>query len=321
MEKITSVNLDANETAFFARELEHIKARSYDKLYPEYKATRLIPVETDAGSGADSITYRQFDNVGVMKIIANYADDLPRSDVFGKEFTTPIRSLGGSYGYNIQEIRAASMAGRPLQQRKANSARQSYEQKTNRIAWFARDTDPEYAGLNGLIYAKNVTVSTVATGSSSGHKLWKDKTPDEILKDMNDIVDNMIDLTLGVEVPDVLLLPIKNYTLISSTPRSSTSDTTILEYFLRNKPMIASVEWVNELKDVSPLPSNVNGNDTGSLMICYRRSTDKLGLQLPQMYEQFPAQERNLEFVIPTHARNGGVIVYYPLSISIVEGI
>ena len=48
-ERIISQNLDANETAFFERELEHIKARSYDVIYPEFMALDLIPIETDAG--------------------------------------------------------------------------------------------------------------------------------------------------------------------------------------------------------------------------------------------------------------------------------
>lgn len=321
-EKIQSVNLDANESAFFARELEHIKARTYDKLYPEYKAQRLIPVETDAGSGAESITYRQFDSVGVMKIIANYADDLPRADVMGAEFTTPIRGLGGSYGYSVQEVRNAQQAGRPLTQRKANAVRQAYEQIVNRIAWFARAADGIYGGLTGLLYAPNITTATAHTGAGSGKIRWDDgKTPDEILKDLNDVVTNMVDLTKGVEVPDTILLPIVQYSHIATTARSATSDTTILQFFLNNNPVIRTVEWVNELKDVSPLPSAPGGAGTGDLLVCYRRSTDKLGLQIPQMFEQFPAQERNLEFVIPSHARNGGVIVYYPLSVSVLEGI
>lgn len=51
------INLDANESIFFERELEHVKARSYDIKYPEFKATMLIPVSTEAGPGAETITY------------------------------------------------------------------------------------------------------------------------------------------------------------------------------------------------------------------------------------------------------------------------
>ena len=128
-------NLDANESIFFARELEYIKKRTYDIRYPEYKATAMIPVSGEAGPGATSITYQSFDRVGIMKIIANYADDLPRSDVFGVEYSVPVKSLGGSYGYSIQEIRSAAMAGKPLTARKANATRQSYEQKVNQIGF------------------------------------------------------------------------------------------------------------------------------------------------------------------------------------------
>lgn len=319
-EKIQSVNLDANESAFFARELEHIKAKTYDKLYPEYKAQRLIPVETDAGSGAESITYRQYDAVGIMKIISNYADDLPRADVYGQEFTTPVRSLGGSYGYNIQEIRNAQHAGKPLKQRKANAVRTAYEQVVNKIGWYAKSDDPEYGGLTGLLYAPNITTATAPNGAG-GNPEWSTKTADEILDDLNNTVANMVELTKGVEVPDTVILPIKQYSLIATKPRSSNSDTTILQFFLSNNPTINTVEWVNELKNVSPLPSAPGGSDTADVMVVYRKSTDKLGLQIPQAFEQFPAQERNLEFVVPAHARVGGVVVYYPLSVSILEKI
>jgi len=35
----------------------------------------------------------------------------------------------------------------------------------------------------------------------------------------------------------------------------------------------------------------------------------------------FPAQERNLAYVVPAHARVAGVVAYYPLSIYILQGI
>ena len=124
-ETIRSVNLDADQTMFFQRELEHIKSRTYDIRYAELKARSLIPVSGEAGPGAESITYYQYDMVGVAKIIANYATDLPRADVRGKKFTSPVESLGASYGYSVQDIRAAAKAGKPLEQRKANAARRS----------------------------------------------------------------------------------------------------------------------------------------------------------------------------------------------------
>jgi hypothetical protein len=323
-------NLDANESAFFARQLEHIKPKTYDILYPEYKAVRLIPVESSAGPGAETVTYRSYNTVGLMKIIANYGDDLPRADTYGAEFFTPVRSLGCSYGYNIQEIRGAQLAGLPLQQRKANAAMRAYQQAVNRIAWFARPSDKQYAGLTGLLYNLNISKSTAHTGATSSNVRWKNagvvKTPDEILIDLNTIVLNIIDASKGIHIPDTLLLPPVEWGYIASTPRSTISDTTILEFFLKSNPGIRTVEWVNELKSVSPLPSTVTteattGSGTGNLMVAYKRDPDMLTLEIPQQFEQFAVQERNLEYVIPCHARIAGVIVPYPLSLWIMEGI
>lgn len=318
-EKIVSVNLDANEQVFFGRQLESVKARTYDVKYPVYKAKQLIPVSTEAGTGAENITYEQFDSVGTMKLIQAYADDLPRSDIKGAEFSTPVRSIGGAYGYSIQEIRSAQLAGKPLQARKAESVKKSYEQKVNEIAWFARPTAAKYGGLTGLLYNANITKAEASTGATSGSIVWSGKTPAEILKDLNDIVSNMIELTKGVEVPDTILLPIEQHQIISTTNMGNGTDTTIKKYFLENNPMITSIEWVNELNAVSPIPRT--GTGTADLMVAYRKSPEVLTLELPQTFEQFAAQERNLEFVIPAHGRIGGVIVYYPLAISIVDGI
>jgi hypothetical protein len=308
-EVIQSVNLDANETSFFARELEHIKTRTYDVVYPELKALSLIPVSTEAGPGAESITYRQYDQLGVAKIISNYADDLPRADVKGKEFTAPVRSIGESYGYNIQEIRAASMTGKPLEQRRANAARRANDQLVNKIAFFGDTT----SGLGGLLSNTNIPIVNVPNDGTGSSTLFKNKTPDQILRDMNNLVNGVFSLTNGVETPDTLVLPIEQFTYISSTPRSANSDTTILDYFLKNNPLIKRVEWANELKG-----AGVGGVD---VMVAYKRDPDKLTLEIPQPFEQFPVQEKGLEFVVPCHSRVGGVIVYYPLSIAFGEGI
>lgn len=310
-EQFKSINMDANETMFFSRQLESIKARSFDVEYPEFPATRVLPVSTDAGAGAQSITYRQFDSVGLMKLIASYADDLPRSDVFGKEFTTPVRSLGGSYGYSVQEIRSAMMAGVPLQQRKANAARQAYEQAVNNIAFFG-DGSATYGGLYGLFYNPNVTKAAATNGS------WATATPDEIIEDVNKAITNVTTLTKGVETIDTVLLPLTQYGRIASTPRSGTSDTTILEFLRRVWPGV-TFTGINECAALATKPSG--GAGPVDVMVLLRNSLDKMSLEIPQPFEQFPPQERNLEVVVPTHGRIGGLIVYYPLSVAIIEGI
>lgn len=307
------VNLDANETLFFERELEHRKSQTYDIIRAPLKAMELIPVDSTAGPGAESIVYEQYDITGLAKIIANYADDLPRADAKGKEVVAKIRSVGNSYGYNIQEIRAAMFAGKPLEQRKANAAARAQREIWNRIA-FNGDTEH---GLQGWLTNPNIPVASVAADGNEnggvGSTLFEHKTPQQIIRDLNEVVNGIFERTNGAERPTTLALPIKQWTQISTTRMDSGTDTTILQFFLNNSPFITSVEWANELK----------GAGTGGvdIMIAYDRSPDKITLEMPQGFEQFPVQERGLEFVVPCHSRIAGVLIYYPFSQSIGEGI
>lgn len=311
------LNLDNNESEFFERELEFIKTKTYDVLYPELKATLMIPVSTEAGPGARNITYRQFDSVGIMKIISNYGDDLPRSDVKGKEFTSKVHTLGGSYGFNFQEVREAAQANRPLEQRRANAVMKANEQKVNRIAWFG----DEDADLLGMLNQPNVPAEVVQTGATSGNVTWgggTPKNPDEIIKDLCDAIDDVRELTQGIENPNTILIPIAQNSLISCTPRSTNSDTTIKQFFMSNRPGV-TIEEVVELKQVDPLPSGDSGPK--DVMISYDKNPDKLTLEIPSPFETLPVEIRGLEFVVPAVSRIGGVVVYYPLSINIIEGI
>lgn len=307
----------ADVTAFFSRQLEHMKTRMYDILYPEYKATSFFPVSTEAGPGAETIVYEQMDTVGIMKIIASYSDDLPRADVVGKEFSSIIRSLGGSYGWNLQEVRTASQAGKSLNDKKARAGRKAYDFAVDQIGWFG---DAPH-GLLGFLDQPNVPAGPVQVGAVSGNTVWIGATPktnDEKLEDMADAVSDVMTLTKGVHNPDTLILPLSRYNHVKARPRSTTTETTVLQYFLNNH-LGVTVDWANELDAVANPPSGAGG--PLNVMAAYTRSIDMLSFELPQLYEQLPVQERGLEFLVPTHARIGGVIVYYPLSISFIEGI
>ena len=308
-EVIKSVNLDAGETVFFARELEFIKSKSYDVIYAELKARQLIPVSFEAGPGAESITYSQYDQLGVAKLIANYANDLPRADIKGKQFTAPVRSLGASYGYNLQEIRAAKLVGKPLEQRRANAAKRAILQLENSILFFG-DSDH---GLMGFFNNPNVPTVSVPADGTGAVTQWSMKTPDQILRDLNLIANTPFNTTKGIEQASTLLLPLAQFNYIASTPRSAISDVTILEFFLKNNPFVEEVEWVNELVGLG-----ASGTDRA---VAYDRDQDKLTAEIPQDFEQLPVQEEGLEFKIPCHSRVGGVLTYYPLSIVYCDGI
>ena len=305
--------LDADGAFFFQRQLEHIKARSYDVQYAELQARMLFPVSNEGGPGVTSITYRTYDQVGAAKIIQAYADDLPRADVAGKETTIPVRSVGISYGYNLDEIQASQLTGAALDQRRANAAMRSVEQKVNDVAFFGDAA----SGLPGLFDHPNIPTGAVVNGAG-GTGDWASKTPDEILFDVNDLFADIFETTKMVERGNTLMLPPAQWSYISSTPRSANSDTTILMYLVQNSPYLSNA---TDIIPVNECSADLNPNLSTDAMVAYDRNPDKLQLEIPVELEMMPVQQKNLEFIVPGRNRLAGLNIYYPLSLAIATGI
>lgn len=300
-----------DESVFFAEELNHVKAKTYDQKVPPNNAMQVFPVNMDTDPGADTVSYDGYSDVGMAKIIANYADDLPRADVKGERQTVKVYAIGTSYGYSTKDIRRAKMAGKPLTSQRAAAARRANDAKINAVAFKG---DPEY-GIKGICDVPNITAyvpASVAKGEGTSTK-WADKTADQILADLNGVVNAIVDSTNGVELPDTILLPIAQYNYISTLKVPDSEGKTVLSFFLANSPYIKNIKPIHELKGLG-----TGGVDVG---ICYRYDPEALELNLPLGYTQYAPQQKNLEFVVPCESSCAGVIVFYPLSVAKFEGI
>jgi hypothetical protein len=293
------VRLDANETAHFARQLEFVKAQTYDIEFGKLKSLGFIPLDTSAPAGAESITYSQWEEVEAAKIVANMADDLPQVDVFARQFTSAVISLGSSYQWSIQDIRRAEMAGSQFDLRKARAARMSIDRRIDDIGAFGAVE----VGTTGLTNNANVPVFALPNAGA-----WDTIGADLVLENLHAMAQAIVDQTIEVEEPNTLILPTSEYGTIASRALSpiNGSPDTILQVFLRNSPYITAVEqW-----------SKLNAAGAGALprAVCYDRSDRVLAYNIPLLFEQLPPQARNLSFVVPVHARVGVVEWHYPLA-------
>ena len=169
---------------FFARELDYIKSKSYDKIYPEFTALNNFPITHEVPEGAETTTYYSYEKTGMASIISNYATDLPRADVKGKPSTTNIKSLGASYGYSAQDMRASRLAGKSLDTRRAEAARYAIDRTTNVIAFVG---DKEHNLMGMLSEDNNIPLFTLSTVEVEGEKYtdFKHKSAAQILDDIN----------------------------------------------------------------------------------------------------------------------------------------
>jgi hypothetical protein len=246
------------------------------------------------------------DSTGEFKLIADAADDLPRADISQIEKSINIRSFGGSFGYTVQELRAAQMANIALEQRRAAAVRRAYEEKVEEVAMFGESS----VSLAGFF--NNATVDVVSADKWFTGTTATGTTAQDMLELLNYGVSAIISASQMKEQPDTILLAYEDYNKISTTRNSDSSDVTVLEYFLRTNPYIRNVEPINQL-------DSSNGSLSTNRMVIYKRDPEKVQLHIPQPLELFPPQQRGLEFIVPAHARVAGVALYYPKSVIYVQ--
>lgn len=301
---------DADELAFFARELEVIKAKTFDIKFPTLRSRDFVPVSGEAGPGAQTVTYQQFTRVGRAKIVGSRPKDIPRVDVSGKEFPRPVRTWADAYGWTIMDVQAMALARRPLNAMKAAAARRAIEEGLDETAAIGA---AEHGIPTGFINDAAVPTQTVPTGV--GGVPWVDKTPDEIIKDVRDAIKRIVVATKGVERADTILLPDDAHAHIGTTPRSTLSDTTILEFLLakfRSQGITAIEPWYRLVGA---------GAGATDRMILYTRSENHLQQEITQEFTQLPVQEDGLEFIVNALAQTAGTAFYYPLSADYSDGI
>lgn len=279
IERCDGLRKDAGDTIFVAKELEAVKAKTYDQKFANLNALKLFDMSSDVDPGADTISYQSLGSVGMAKTIANYATDFTRVDVLAEEHIAKVIAGGAAYGYTMQDLRRAAMARKPLTARKAIAVRRALDEYINRIAFHG---DAKY-GVVGILDNPNIGNYTVPGDGSDSSTKFKNKTAVQILRDMNGIINSVSKQTNDVENPNTLVLPPEQYNYIASTPYSDVVADSILSVFKRNNPDVTVLK-ANELTG-----AGVGGLD---MMIAYVKDADHQTLEIPLPFTQHTIQQK-----------------------------
>jgi hypothetical protein len=306
---LCDVHLDANETANLDRALRYVEAQVYNVEYPELRHRRYIPQDNSVPPGADSVWYRQFEEVGKAKLIGDYADDLPRVDLVQREFSIPVKAIGDSFQYSLRDLQRAAMPGGvPLDTLRAQTARNVIEWELDDIACVGRAA----VGIQGLINNDLVDVITPATVGGDVTWIGDGKSAVGILGDLNKLRTHVVSETNQIDTIDTILLPSNLYDHVSTMPFSDHSDRTVLEWFKGNNPGITIEGWGK--LDLA------NADGDGGRIVAYRRSPTVLQEKIAMEYTQLPPQARNLSFIVNAWAITAGTHIYRPKAVIYMDG-
>lgn len=287
---------DASETLAFARELEHIKSRTYEIQYAESKGTQFVPMSTEAGPYAETITYRVWDGVTMAKLVTNYFTDPPMVESFAKEKTARFFDMANMYGWSWRDIEMANANGKPLPERDARRARQGHD--------VALDEAVAYGvpgvGTYGLLNHPNATVVAPSLGGN-----WTTLTGEQILQELNDLVTQMEDNTLEIHRGDTLLMSTKARAILAHKfVNAASGQVTVLQAFQAQNPGIMVESWVR--------CKGAAASGTESRLVFYKKSNDVLEFEVGRYFTQLPAVNEGMSVKIPCVSRYAGLQLHIP---------
>lgn len=304
---------DATDTAFLARELESIDSRYFSELLPGLDGLKYIPLVTNVSPDSNAYTYSMWSIKGRAKAGSRNADDAPRATAVRQETSRVMKELEGSYAWTISEIRRANRLGIPLDQATVDAARRVMGQLIETLL----ATGDATLGIEGLLNLTGVDSETISSKTSGN--TWEANAatdPDKIIGDVNKVTAEVFkDLKGSQAMFDrwLVLVSPSAYAAAATNPRSSNSDTTILQYLMKNNPWLESIEpW-----------SQCTGAGSGGTdrLVAFPRTESWGGALVPQEFEALDPQPRNLEIVVPTRGVCGGVITRYAVAARYMDGI
>lgn len=305
------LQLDDSQSIFLANELEAKRNLPYEQKYAKLSALELMPLNTTISEGAKTYTYKFFNGVTMAKIITNYADDLPSVEEFAEEETAYIKGYGNQYEYSTEDLRNAAFAGIPLESRKVILAKRGHDEAINRCAW----NGDANGKIKGFLNATNMPSVTLKNDGSGSSTKFVDKTPAQILRDLNAVANNPQKISKDTARATELWMPLDQYAYITTTPwnEANGSNVTIAEMFTKNHPTCKKLVAVNELAG-----AGTGGKD---LMIALENDQMNYELILPMSFKQYMPQMNNLAYKVPCESKFGGVVFYNFLAFSKAEGI
>lgn len=297
-----NVALREDVSIFTARQLEYVKTQVYEAKFPDLKSLRIVPITTDTPPSAETVAYKIYDRYGMAKIIANYADDLPRADVAATEKKASVKSIGVAYGYSVLELAASNQTGANLPMHKALSARRAVEIELSRVALYGDDKHDLY----GLLTHPNIGETVLPSGKDW---LTGNPTAQDLIDDVRAIYDAVRLQSNGAHTPNMLLLPMRHLALLQRTIMPNTMGKSVLTWLREEFPNLKFEEML-ELQGKTGEKSHI---------VCGEFDRLNLSQEIPLMFDQLPAEARGLELLVNCHARTAGTLVYMPLAFTKAE--
>lgn len=311
--------------AYFVNQLDNLDPRLYMPLVStsygrDIKLRSGITMSNESTSfiqssfaAAGTLRNASDNSGGNMSFISMETNAIPGVSVNGKRVVTPLRLLAREVSYTSVELERSQNTQQPIDVQQLDALNQIQQMNTDQMVYIGATE----VSATGLLNNASVTTGNVAAGAS-GSTLWKNKTPDEILADVNSILASTWSAGALAVCPGKIGVPPVQFSYLSSQKVSSAGNVSILKFLKENS--IALEINGRELEIVPIKWLTGRGSGATDRMVAYTNDEKYVRFPMVPIRRETPYYQ-GIRFTAPYLWALGEVEFVYPETIQYADGI
>lgn len=232
----------------------------------------------------------------------------------------PLNLWGMELKYTLPELASAQQLGRPIDVQKYEGLKMKWQMDIDECVYIG-DSTFNYSGMTNNTAVSYTTAAQAGSSSPTGQSTstkWIDKTPTEILADINQLLTNVWTASGFAIMPDEIRVPPVAFSYLVSTLVSSAGNISVLE-FLRNNSLSNAAN--GRPLNIQPLKWLTGRGTSGTdRMMAYTRNKNFIRFPLVPL-QRTPIEYRSLYQTVTYYGRLGQVEFVYPETVGYLDGI
>jgi hypothetical protein len=222
--------------------------------------------------------------------------------------------------YTIPELESAAKLGRPVDGQKTDALQLKHQMDIEEMVYVG-DTSLNATGLTNSAAVTPINAPQGASGATQ----WNQKTPDEILSDVNTLLTSVWGASAWAVLPNQLRIPPSQFGYISTQKVSEAGNVSILKYIVENN--ICATSGQGKL-NILPLKWLIGAGTGGTLgttgtvdrMMAYSKNPDHVRYPMT-MLQRTQLQYDSIYHKMTYFCRLGELELVYPTTLGYEDGI